>query len=641
MRYSLLCVLLFPVSALAQRDAKVPDPDPELERKTFVLPPGFEVNLFAADPLLMKPIQMSFDARGRLWVACSENYPQIKPGQKHSDRIVILEDTRGEGKADKTTVFADGLLIPTGLEPGDGGVYVVDSTDLLHISEKDGKADKKRVVLSGFGTEDTHHMVHSLRWGHDGLLYFNQSIYIHSHIETPHGVRRLNAGGTWMFRPETMQLEVFARGWINHWGHHFDRFGQSFVTDGAGGEGVNYVVPGASYPTAYGASRILHGLNPGSPKYCGCEILSGRALPDDWQGNLITNDFRGHRVCRFVLKEDGTGFAASQQVELIRSNHPAFRPVDVRMGPDGAIYIADWYNPIIQHGEVDFRDPRRDKTHGRIWRITCKDRKPVERPRLVDAKAEELLARLKEPEGWTRHFARRVLKERGAKEVLPALAAWVKTLDRQKAEDEPHLLEGLWTYQSLDVVEPALLKTLLAAKDHRVRAAAVRVTGAWVDRLEKPLDLLAERVADEHQRVRMEAVRACSNIRSAKAAEVALRALDRPVDTFLDYALWLTTKELQPLWLPALQSGEITFAGDIRALSYALKTAGSPAGVKPLVDLLRAGKVPREREENVLAIVAALGSPADLRLVFDQVLDEKTPAARKVVLLDGLAQAAR
>ena len=282
-----LCVSVVSSSAFAQRDAKVPDPDPEIERKSLQMAEGFEVNLFAADPLLAKPIAMNFDAAGRLWVACSESYPQIKPGQKANDKIIILEDTNGDGKADKTTVFADGLLIPTGLEPGDGGVYVGASTDLLHLSRPEGEKGplRRRVILSGFGTEDTHHMVHTLRWGHDGMLYFNQSIYIHSHIETPYGPRRLGGGGVWQFRPETQRLEVFARGWWNPWGHHFDRWGQSFVTDGAGMEGVNPVVVGASYDATPGATRILHGLNPGHPKYCGNEIVSGRHLPDDCCGS--------------------------------------------------------------------------------------------------------------------------------------------------------------------------------------------------------------------------------------------------------------------------------------------------------------------------------------------------------------------
>src|SRR5438552_5236886 len=147
-------------SLSAQQDAKVPDPDPEIERKSFQVADGFEVNLFAADPLLAKPIAMSFDPKGRLWVATSEAYPQVKPGQKPNDKIIVLEDTKGAGKADKVTVFAGGLLIPTGIEPGDGGVYVANSTDLVHLADTngDGKADQRRVVLSGFGTEDTHHM---------------------------------------------------------------------------------------------------------------------------------------------------------------------------------------------------------------------------------------------------------------------------------------------------------------------------------------------------------------------------------------------------------------------------------------------------------------------------------------------------
>src|SRR6516165_3570188 len=143
-----LLLALVPSTALAQRDAQVPDPDPELERKTFIVAPGFEVNLFAADPLLAKPIQMNFDPAGRLWVACSEAYPQIKPGQPQNDKIIILEDTDGKGRANKTTVFADGLLIPTGIEPGDGGVYVAASTDLLHLSDPDGKgkATRRKIV---------------------------------------------------------------------------------------------------------------------------------------------------------------------------------------------------------------------------------------------------------------------------------------------------------------------------------------------------------------------------------------------------------------------------------------------------------------------------------------------------------------
>ena len=241
-------------SAFAQRNAKIPDPDPEVERQVVQgrrrvrgQPVRRRPAAGQADPDELRP---AGPALGR---QLSEVYPQIKPGAEgRTTRSSILEDTDGDGKADKTTVFADGLLIPTGVEPGDGGAYVANSTELLHLKDTDGdgKADRRRVVLSGFGTEDTHHILHTFRWGPDGLLYFNQSIYIHSHIETPHGVAGWTAAASGSSGPRRCELDVFARGFVNPWGHHFDRWGQSFVTDGAGGEGINYVFPGAYYVTA-------------------------------------------------------------------------------------------------------------------------------------------------------------------------------------------------------------------------------------------------------------------------------------------------------------------------------------------------------------------------------------------------------
>ena len=625
-------------SALAQRDLKdIPDPDPELERKTFVVADGFEVNLYAADPRIAKPIQMNFDAQGRLWIASSSIYPQIQPGQEATDKILVIEDKDQDGVADETRVFVDGLLIPTGVEPGDGGAYVANSTELVHFKDTDGdgKADDRRVILSGFGTEDTHHILHTFRWGMDGQLYFNQSIYIHSHIETPHGVRRLNGGGIWQLRPETMELSILMRGLVNTWGHQQDAWGQSFATDGAGGEGINYIIPGASYFTAVGTPRIVKGLNPGSPKYCGMEIVGGRHLPDDWQGNIITNDFRGHRVCRYVMSDDGSGFAAREQTELIKSSHVAFRPIDVKMGPDGAIYIADWYNPIIQHGEVDFRDPRRDLVHGRIWRVTAKGRPLVPRPKLVEASVPELLNALNSPEPFARHHAKLQLKARGSSAV-PELAAWIKNLSPQDPQFEHLRLEGLWAYQSLDVVEPELLNAVLNSPDPRARAAAVRIVPQWSNRLKSSIDLLVPRIVDEHPRVRLETVRALSAYPSIKAIELAMTALDFPVDKNIDYALWLTARDLQPVWLPKLQAGELDFGGNVRHLTFVLQAAGSPAVVKPLLASLAQGQIPADKQAAVLKLVAALGDAQDLQIVFEQAIAGKSASA--LALLESAAR---
>ena len=636
--------LVTPGQVAAQRAPfPIPDPDPEIERRSFIVADGFEVNLFAGDPLIEKPLQINFDPAGRLWVASSEVYPQIKPGQVANDKVLVLEDRDGDGKADKTSIFAGGLLIPTGIEPGDGGVYVANSTELLHLKDSngDGKADQTKVVLSGFGTEDTHHILHTLRWGYDGMLYFNQSVYIHSHIETPYGVRRLGGGGIWQFRPETMRLDVFIRGLVNPWGHHFDQWGQSFATDGAGGEGINYCVTGASYFWALGAVRVLKGLNPGSPKYCGLEVVSGRHMPESWQGNLLTNDFRGNRVCRFVLSEDGAGFASREQSELIKTKHVAFRPIDIKMGPDGAIYIADWYNPIIQHGEVDFRDPRRDHTRGRIWRVTAKGRPLVSRPNLVESKPTDLLESLKAPEQWTRQQARRVIQERGRATFASPLVEWTKALDPKDPSYEHNRLEALWTFQALDYPNEQLLVSLLHSSEARVRAAAVRVVAHWGNRLSDPISLLAHRVIEEHPRVRLEAVRALAQFPTLRSAGLAMSALSRPTDTFLEYGLWLTATELAPIWLPEVQARQFDFDGNPDRLVFALKAVNSPSTVRPLLALLKSGKVPGNQDEAVQTLIATLGGPTDLASVLDLVLsDASLKGPRRAGLLETLAKAA-
>jgi putative heme-binding domain-containing protein len=627
-----LCTLLMAVPALAQRGLKdVPKPDPDFELKSFKVAPGFEANLFADSELLHKPIQMNFDARGRLWIASSEVYPQIKPGQVANDKVLVLEDTDGDGRADKTTVFAQGLLIPTAVIPdaSGNGCYVANSTEILYFQDTDGdgKADKKRIMLSGFGTEDTHHILHTFRWGVDGMLYMNQSIYIHSHIETPYGPRRANGGAVWHFRPETMQLEVFFLGLVNSWGHHQDYWGQSFATDGAGGEGINFVFPGSVFMTSPGARRILHGLNPGQPKHCGLEIVSSRHLPDDWQGTYIANDFRGNRVNRFIVSEDGSGYASKKTDDVIATPNVAFRPIDTKIGPDGAIYIADWYNPIIQHGEVDFRDERRDHTNGRVWRITAKGRPLVKKPAIIGASTDALLALLTEHEDFTRLHAKLQLRERmatGDKDVPAKIAAWVKSLDPNDSKFEHHRLEALWAYQTIDVVEPGLLAQVLRSKEPRARAAATRVVYHWHARLSDPLALLTERVNDDHPRVRLEAVNALRQLDSLPAAEAAMQALDRPVDQFIDFALWLTARELQSHWLPQLQAGKAVFNGNVNRLTFALKAAESAQVVGTLVALLKDDKVEAGRRGEVTQMVAALGGPGDLRFVFDEALEKKS-----------------
>ena len=631
------------LQARAQRNfSGTVETDPEKERQTFKVADGFEVNLFAADPILAKPIQMSFDVKGRLWVACSETYPQVLPGQKANDRILVLEDNDGDGKADKTTVFAEGLLIPTGVEPAGNGAFVVDSTDLVFLEDTDGdgKADKRTVFLSGFGTEDTHHMVHTVRWHYDGRLYFNQSIYIHSHLETPYGPRRLNGSGIWRYHPGNQTLEVFQRGLVNPWGHHHDRHGVSFATDGAGGEGINYVVPRASYMTAVGASRILPGLNPGSPKHCGLELVSGRNFPDDWQGDAITCDFRGHRVCRFKLTREGSGFISTQMPELVVTNHPAFRPIDVRMGMDSALYMADWFNPIIQHGEVDFRDPRRDKTHGRIWRVTAKGRPLAPVADITQKSNGELLAMLGDAETPRRHNARRVLVERGKDKVMADLKRFIRDIP---ADNELLLLDAVWTLQAFDEMDSTLVARLLASKDARFRAAGVRVLAyheemkgitnrLWV------MKKLGEAVRDPDGLVRLEAVSALGRIGDEQSAWVALGVRSQPMDRWLDYALWLCLQETYPVWLASLDKGQPAGVSAADFL-FLLQQVDSPEVGRALGRLVSAGdKIQPASLAQILAHLTRVGGPEELKMVWAKV--PSLPEESQAALLDVLAAAA-
>lgn len=629
----ILCLLFLPANPAGAQDnlKEVPPTNPQYELDRLNIAEGYALNLFASDPMIEKPIQMTWDERGRLWIVGSAIYPHLLPGQEPDDKIFILEDTDGDGEADKSTVFADGLLTPTGLLIGDGGAYVANSTELLHLRDLDGDgyAEDRRVVLRGFGADDTHHIIHSFRWGPDGMMYINQSIYIYSHIETPWGIRRLRQGGIWHFRPENMKLEVFARGFYNPWGHAFDAWGQSFVTDGAGYRGINHVFPGAAFEATYKAERILPGLNDDQPKHAGLAIVSGRHMPDSLQGHLITNDFRANRVNRFVLTDEDDGYVSTAASDLIWSDHIAFRPVDVSVGPDGALYLADWYNPIIQHGEVDFRDPRRDHIHGRIWRITAKDRPTVEIPDLPNASVEELLGMLDLPERWTRRQARRLLKEKGAEAVLPVLTRWLAGLSPDDARSEALRLEGLWLHQALDVVNTELLTDVLDASDYRVRAAAVRVLYHWIDRIESPEPLLADAIADEAMRVRREALSALAMMDTPAAAQIAMRALDAPMNEEVDYALWYALRALEPHWAGQLNENPNFFGPDLKARLFAWKAVHTPEAIGHLLalyldDTLLDAQLPAAEAGEVLDLIVQYGEASDLTQILQLALTGET-----------------
>ena len=601
---------------------KIPDTSIQAQLESFVLPEGAKINLFASEPVVRNPIHMNWDSQGRLWVVGSPLYPHIKPGQEESDQLVILEDTTGDGVADKHTVFANDLHIPTGVLPGDGGVYVANSNDVLFLKDTngDGKADHREVILSGFGTEDTHHIVHTFRWGPEGMMWLNQSIYIHTHLDTPYGIRRLLGGGMWHYRPETRRSEVFMKGLVNPWGHAFDEWGQSFMTDGAGGQGINFVYPRSVFVASPGAPRRVQGLNPGQPKLCGLEVLSGSHIPEHWQGALASPDFRGHRIKTYRLSDKGSAYESREYKELLASRHGAFRPIDVKMGPDGAIYVADLYNPIIQHGEVDFRDPRRDHKHGRIWRISFPGREPSPFTKPSQMNAKELAeALLFSEENIVRELATAEIRTRKSDEMLSAL-------DSFPLKDDIHVVRRVWATQALNQLDVGLAKQLIQSKSHKARAAGLRAL--YYDASNKNyiniLPIAEEAVSDPSPHVRLWAVSLLAQLESLETVKIALRALEGiEVDDFLDFAVWSICREHRDRWVDEMKTKGGNPFDNLTQLLFASSAIGELLGADQILASLATGKITEDKKVwEVANWIADKGTPDHLQKLLN--LAQKT-----------------
>tara|TARA_R110002111_G_scaffold258083_1_gene326901 strand:- start:157029 stop:159647 length:2619 start_codon:yes stop_codon:yes gene_type:complete len=525
---------------------------PQESQKKFELPEGFEINLFASEvefPELKNPVQFAFDSKGRLWVCTMASYPQYLPGKNVDDKILIFEDTNGDGRADKQTVFADGLHLPTGIELGDGGAYVAQQPNLVFLKDTDGDdhADYREIVLHGFDSADSHHSISAFNWGPGGDLYFQEGTFHHSQVETPYGPRRLKNAGIFRYEPRTEKFDIFVSyNFANPWGHTFDRWGQNFVADASGG--ANY------YGTAFSGDldypRKHAGMNQFLKKQwrptAGCEFVSSGQFPEDMQGNYLLNNCIGfHGVLQYKMKEDGSGFAADPVEPLVTSTDTNFRPVDLQFGPDGALYLIDWFNPLVGHMQHSIRDPNRDAQHGRIWRVTYTKKPVLKDPEIAGASIPELLDLLKSNEDQVRYRVRRELRIRNTDEVIAAVNNWVAGLDTKDKDYQHNLLEALWVHQNLDVVDAAFLNQMLRSPEPKARAAATRVLCYWRDRIDNSLDLLQIQINDENPRVRLEAIRALSFYHDPRALEIAVESLVHPQDYYLEYTLKETMDTLE------------------------------------------------------------------------------------------------
>lgn len=510
------------------------------------VPPGYKIEMFASEKEfkdLANPVQLSFDNKGRLWVATMPTYPHYRPGDpKPNDKILIFEDTNGDGRADKQITFADSLHLPVGFELAPEGVYVSQGTNFMLFTDTDGddRADKREILLSGFDDHDTHHAHSAYAADPSGAIYMAEGVFLHTNVETPYGPVRATNGGFFRYSPQRKHLERTAQLSIpNPWGIAFDDWGQNFYAETSSPD-VRWMMPGSVKPrygvaTHKGVNLIeeKHRVRPTS----GLEFVSSRHFPDEVQGDLLINNtigFLGTKQHRLV--DDGTGYKSTHRLDLVRSEDRNFRPVDMEFAPDGSLYIIDWHNVLIGHMQHNARDPLRDHVHGRIYRVTYPSRPLVEPAPVAGASIAQLLENLKLPEFRTRYRTRRELRGRNPDEVLSALRTWIAGLNIEDERYDHHLLEGLWVSWGLNRVDPNILHQVLKSKDHRVRAAAVRVLRYSGHQLEDQPRLLMEAAADEHGRVRLEAVVAASWLDPEVGLPIVREAGKHPLDDWMIHA---------------------------------------------------------------------------------------------------------
>ena len=510
---------------------------------SLTVPEGYRVALFASEqefPDLANPVQMAFDNRGRLWLATMPGYPHWKPGDpKPNDKLLILEDTNNDGKADKQTVFADGLHMPLGFEFAPEGVYVAESSHLMLLRDLNGddRADQRDYILSGFDDHDTHHAINAFCADPSGAFYLSEGTFLHSHVETVYGTIRSSNGGFFRFAPQRQQLERTARVSIpNPWGIAFDAYGQDFFAHTSDPD-VNWMLP-STMAVPYGEFAPLSpNLIPNEQRVrptAGLEFVSSRHFPDEVQGDLLINNCIGFLGTKqHAVKDDGTGYKMSFRQNLLQSKDGNFRPVDMEFAPDGSLYVIDWHNVLIGHMQHSARDPLRDRTHGRVYRITYPSRPLVKPAKVAGASIEVLFDNLTLPEYRTQYRTRRELRGRPTKDVLAGLQRWLKRLSPKDALIEHHQLEGLWTSWGIDQVDVPLLRQLLQAKDYRVRAAAVRVLRYNGHRVSDQAALLLSAASDVHGRVRLEAVNAGSWLGKEDGLKILTEARNKEVDSWL------------------------------------------------------------------------------------------------------------
>ncbi len=511
--------------------------------KTMTLAEGLEANVFASEamfPELINPVQMAVDPDGRLFASVWPSYPHWNPTKARRDRILCMPDEDRDGVADACHIFADELNSVTGFEFWGGGMLVAAPPEIWFLKDTDGdeKADVKVRMLQGVSSADTHHSANAMVIGTDGGLYWSRGIFNVASMETPTGTYRSGKSGVHRFDPRTFEMSFMFPIGPNPHGHVIDQWGYHFANDGTSGTG-SYINIGKGVGNKQWFKKRVRPV-------AATGILSSSHFPDEMQGNfLICNCIGVLGVLQHTVHYDGADITAKEVEPILLADDPNFRPTDVEIGGDGALYVSDWSNILIGHMQHNMRDPNRDDEHGRIYRVTAKGRPLVKTPKMKGQPIADVCKAFYARENSVRYRARLELSGRDSHDIVEHVNAFVAGLDPLKADDAQALLECLWVFEEQRIPNRSLLAKVFSAKEPLVRAAAIRTLGNWGTKIERATDLLSHAAEDEAALVRAEAVKAAVSFSGMDAAEVVFVVAGLPTDAELDTVLKYASGQLK------------------------------------------------------------------------------------------------
>ncbi len=600
----------------AYKEAKLPNyegrPGPQMQQlalspeesmKHIQVPADFTLGLFAHEPDVMHPIAMTWDERGRLYVLITKDYPNERKEQGGSDYILIYEDTNQDGKADKFTRFADGLSVPTGLVRYNGGLIVSQAPHMLYLKDTNGddKADEKKILFTGWGTFDTHAGPSNLQYGFDNWIYGSVG---YAGFKGKFGSDSLKfSQGFYRFKPDGSKLEYLTSTSNNTWGLAFNEMGDLFGSTANNAHGWYAPIPHRYFHSAPGVdngsrSTDTHkDMKPITGKVRQVDVFGGftaasghnfytaRAFPKAYWNNVaFVTEPTGHIVHQNIMVKNGTDYEDKEGLgfNLLAGADEWVSPVFAEVGPDGAVWVADWYSFIIQHNPTPkgaengpgnaYQTDLRDYTHGRIYRVAYKQAPAYQPLSLSKDRPQELVAALGNNNLFWRQTAQRLLVERGQKDVVPQLIELVKNQSLDEIGNNPGAIHALWTLHglgALDGSDAGALQAATAALKHRsygVRKTAIQVlprNASSVDAL-----LQANSLNDSEPLVVLNTLLAFSEMPLTSGAEKAILArLDQ-------------SKEVNDRWLPDAFACVLT-SNEGKGLKAYLKQHAAKAGTQP------------------------------------------------------------